>query len=129
MVSCEHGGRRVVRRKGPYDPRAVEVIADSGAIRGVSFPGIDYRLPHHIRVFDVAETSLTNGRVFAEIEPGVPDGFRVVRRVRLDLGAGRDPLSDARRPLSSSRVASYNQNNIRELGTILRTDQIEGWYG
>lgn len=159
MVSCEHGGRRVVRRKDPYDPRAVEVIADryrggrlnspndvvvrsdgtiwftdppyginsdiegyaaeseqegcfvfcvtegapiavatdfdkpnglafspderhlyiadSGAIRGASFPSIDYRLPHHIRVFDVAGTSLTNGRVFAEIEPGVPDGFRV----------------------------------------------------
>lgn len=34
--------------------------------------------PHHIRVFDVAESGkLKNGRVFAEIEPGIPDGIRV----------------------------------------------------
>lgn len=160
MVSCEHGGRRVIRRHDPEDPNAVEVIADSyqgkrlnspndvivrsdgsvwftdppyginsdiegypadseiggcyvycaaadgtltavatdfdkpnglafspderllyvadsGAIRGASFPGIDYDLPHHIRVFDVDGTTLSGGAVFAEIEPGVPDGFRV----------------------------------------------------
>ena len=160
MVSCEHGGRRVIRRLDPEDAEAVEVIADtyegkrlnspndvvvrsdrsvwftdppyginsdiegypaqseiggcyvfcampdgtltavatdfdkpnglafspdekqlyvadSGAIRGASFPGIDHSLPHHIRVFDVVGTTLSNGRVFAEITPGVPDGFRV----------------------------------------------------
>lgn len=52
-------------------------IADSGAIRGASFPGIDYTLPHHIRVFDVADGQLSGGDVFAEIMPGVPDGLRV----------------------------------------------------
>ncbi|QBF30247.1 SMP-30/gluconolactonase/LRE family protein [Thalassococcus sp. S3] len=160
MVSCEHGGRRVIRRRDPMKPDAVEVIAeqydgkrlnspndvvvrsdgsvwftdppyginsdiegypaeselggcyvfcadtngtlhavatdfdkpnglafspdeqrlyvaDSGAIRGASFPGIDYDLPHHIRIFDVDGMSLTNPRVFAVIAPGVPDGFRV----------------------------------------------------
>ncbi|WP_052249751.1 SMP-30/gluconolactonase/LRE family protein [Tateyamaria sp. ANG-S1] len=160
MVSCEHGGRRVIRRVDPNDPKAIEIIADrfdgkrlnspndvvvrsdgavwftdppyginsdvegypaeseigscnvfcampdgtlhavatdfdkpnglafspderrlyvadSGAIRGASFPGIDYDLPHHIRVFDVEGTKLSNGRVFAVIAPGVPDGFRV----------------------------------------------------
>ena len=160
MVSCEHGGRRVIRRLDPEDPQAVAVIADSyqgkklnspndvvvrsdgsvwftdppyginsdvegypaeseiggcyvfcvtpdgaitavvtdfdkpnglafspdesqlyiadsGAIRGASFPGIDYDLPHHIRVFDVDGTTLSGGRVFAEIMPGIPDGFRV----------------------------------------------------
>lgn len=160
MVSCEHGGRRVIRRLAPQDPTAIEVIADryqgkrlnspndvvvrsdgsvwftdppyginsdiegypadseiggcyvfcaapdgtltavatdfdkpnglafspdeaqlyiadSGAIRGASFPGIDYELPHHIRVFDVDGTTLSNDRVFAEITPGVPDGFRI----------------------------------------------------
>lgn len=160
MVSCEHGGRRVIRRHDPLDANAIEVIADSyqgkrlnspndvvvrsdgtvwftdppyginsdvegypadseiggnyvfcaapdgtltavatdfdkpnglafspnekqlyiadsGAIRGASFPGIDYDLPHHIRVFDVNGTTLSNGRVFAEIMPGVPDGFRI----------------------------------------------------
>lgn len=160
MVSCEHGGRRVVRRQDPFDLTAVETIvdkfegkrlnspndvvvrsdgsvwftdppyginsdvegylaeseldgcyvysvsvdgeiravatdfdkpnglafspdetklyiADSGAIRGASFPGIDYKLPHHIRVFEVDGTTLKNGRVFAVVAPGIPDGFRV----------------------------------------------------
>jgi len=160
MISCEHGGRRVVRRRDPYDLSAVEVlaerfegkrlnspndvavrsdgsvwftdppyginsdvegypakseiggcyvfclapdgslaavatdfdkpnglafspdeqrlyIADSGAIQGASFPGIDYERPHHIRVFDVTGTGLANGRVFAVVAPGVPDGLRV----------------------------------------------------
>ncbi|MEM6941485.1 MAG: SMP-30/gluconolactonase/LRE family protein [Pseudomonadota bacterium] len=160
MVSCEHGGRRILRRIDAVEPSAVEVIAthfegkrlnspndvivrsdgsvwftdppyginsdvegypaqseiggcyvfcampdgtlhavatdfdkpnglafspderhlyvaDSGAIRGASFPGIDYALPHHIRVFDVAGITLSNPRVFAVIAPGVPDGFRV----------------------------------------------------
>lgn len=52
-------------------------IADSGAIRGASFPGIDYNLPHHIRVFDVDGTTLSGGDIFAVIAPGVPDGLRV----------------------------------------------------
>ena len=160
MVSCEHGGRRVIRRHDSTDPNAIEVIADrfegkrlnspndvvvrsdgsvwftdppyginsdvegypaeselagfyvfcadtdggltavvtdfdkpnglafspderklyiadSGAIRGASFPGIDYDLPHHIRVFDVDGVTLTGGKVFVVIEPGVPDGLRV----------------------------------------------------
>ena len=160
MVSCEHGGRRVIRRLDPCDADAVEIIADnfngsrlnspndvimrsdgsvwftdppyginsdvegypaeseisgcyvfcaapdgtlhavatdfdkpnglafsadekrlyvadSGAIRGASFPGIDYDLPHHIRVFDVDGMTLSNDRVFAVVAPGVPDGFRV----------------------------------------------------
>lgn len=160
MVSCEHGGRRVIRRLDPENAQAVEVIADnyqgkrlnspndvvvksdgsvwftdppyginsdvegypadseiggcyvfcaspdgaltavatdfdkpnglafspdetrlyiadSGAIRGASDPGVDYELPHHIRVFDVDGTTLSAGRIFAEIMPGVPDGFRV----------------------------------------------------
>ena len=34
--------------------------------------------PHHIRVFSVNDdNSLRGGRVFAEIDPGVPDGFRL----------------------------------------------------
>ncbi|MEM8698226.1 MAG: SMP-30/gluconolactonase/LRE family protein, partial [Pseudomonadota bacterium] len=52
-------------------------VADSGAIRGASFPGIDYDLAHHIRVFDVEGVTLSNARVFAVVAPGVPDGLRV----------------------------------------------------
>lgn len=34
--------------------------------------------PHHIRAFDVADDGrLSNGQVFAEVNPGAPDGFRV----------------------------------------------------
>lgn len=45
-------------------------IADSGFLT-------DETQPHHIRVFDVADGRLSNGRVFADITPGIPDGFRL----------------------------------------------------
>ncbi|MFZ2101256.1 MAG: SMP-30/gluconolactonase/LRE family protein [Oricola sp.] len=46
-------------------------IADSGRSH-------DPDGPHHIRAFDVAAGgTLSNGRVFCEVDPGVPDGFRV----------------------------------------------------
>lgn len=46
-------------------------IADSGRSH-------DPDGPHHIRAFDVGDDGkLGNGRVFAEVDPGVPDGFRV----------------------------------------------------
>ena len=32
---------------------------------------------HHIRVYDLDGTRCTNGRVFAEVSPGLPDGLRV----------------------------------------------------
>ncbi len=53
-------------------------IADSGAIMGASDPGFDAAAPHHIRAFDVVDgRTLANGRLFVDIEPGVPDGLRV----------------------------------------------------
>ncbi|MGH6891481.1 MAG: SMP-30/gluconolactonase/LRE family protein, partial [Dongiaceae bacterium] len=46
-------------------------IADSGASH-------DPDAPHHIRAFDVVDgRRLTNSRVFATIESGIPDGFRL----------------------------------------------------
>jgi gluconolactonase len=45
--------------------------------------------PHHIRVFDVTEGGrLKNGRVFATIDPGIPDGFRLDEDGNLWVGAG-----------------------------------------
>ena len=39
---------------------------------------------HHIRVFDMTDDSrLVNGRVFAEVNPGLPDGFRLDSEGRL----------------------------------------------
>lgn len=44
---------------------------------------------HHIRVFDVVDgRTLTNGRVFAVIEPGIPDGFRSDRQGNIFTSAG-----------------------------------------
>ena len=46
-------------------------IADSGRSH-------DPDGPHHIRALDVsADNNLSNSRVFCEVDPGVPDGFRV----------------------------------------------------
>ncbi|TIV93330.1 MAG: SMP-30/gluconolactonase/LRE family protein, partial [Mesorhizobium sp.] len=45
-------------------------IADSGYLT-------DRSAPHHVRSFDVAGDRLVNSRVFAEISPGIPDGFRI----------------------------------------------------
>lgn len=45
----------------------------------ISDTGISHTVggPHHIRAFDVHDgKQLVNGRVFAEIAPAVPDGFR-----------------------------------------------------
>jgi len=51
-------------------------INDSGAIQG---PGTYYvNLPHHILAFDVVnERHLVNGRLFAVVSPGIPDGLKV----------------------------------------------------
>jgi gluconolactonase len=51
-------------------------VGDSGANHE---PGtFDPRRPHHIRAFDVVEGKrLANGRLFATITPGFPDGIKV----------------------------------------------------
>ena len=57
-------------------------VADSGRSHAAD-------APHHIRVFDVSDQGrLTNGRVFAEIDPGIPDGFRIDVDGNLWVGAG-----------------------------------------
>ncbi len=44
---------------------------------------------HHIRVFDVtSDNLLANGRVFTEIRPGIPDGFRLDTEGRVYTSAG-----------------------------------------
>lgn len=45
-------------------------ISDSGFLT-------DRSAPHHVRLFDVDGEELINSRVFADISPGIPDGFRV----------------------------------------------------
>ena len=52
---------------------------------------------HHIRAYDVVDGRCRNGRVFAVIEPGVPDGFRVdaLGRVWTSSGDGVQVYSPA----------------------------------
>lgn len=64
-------------------------IADSGFLT-------DETAPHHVRVFDVAGDRLANGRVFAEIAPGIPDGLRV--DVEAMPGSAPGTASNAMRP-------------------------------
>lgn len=46
-------------------------IADSGFLT-------DETAPHHVRALDLGpDNSLTNSRILADIEPGIPDGLRV----------------------------------------------------
>jgi gluconolactonase len=59
-------------------------VADSGASH-------DLEGSHHILAFDVAgDGALRNRRVFAVIDAGIPDGFRVdgSKRNRLFIAAG-----------------------------------------
>lgn len=52
-------------------------VADSGALPGASFQGIDYDRPHHIRALDLEGCVLRDSRVFAVVAPGAPYGLRV----------------------------------------------------
>jgi len=63
-------------------------ISDTGAARGEEFPGLDLSRPHHIRVFKVKDNRLTEGRIFAEFDIGVPDCFRVDTQGYLWSSAG-----------------------------------------
>ncbi|WP_196260835.1 SMP-30/gluconolactonase/LRE family protein [Pelagibacterium limicola] len=57
-------------------------VADSGRSH-------DSAAPHHIRVFDVGDGGrLSGGAVFAEIDTGVPDGFRLDTEGRVWTSAG-----------------------------------------
>ncbi|WP_081162161.1 SMP-30/gluconolactonase/LRE family protein [Ensifer aridi] len=56
-------------------------VADSGASH-------DEGLPRHIRAFDVASGGLANGRVFATIDNGIPDGIRTDMAGNLWSSAG-----------------------------------------
>jgi gluconolactonase len=50
-------------------------ITDTGANQA---PGTYFvALPHHVRAFDVYGSHLRNGRLFAVVSPGVPDGIKL----------------------------------------------------
>ena len=56
-------------------------VGDTGWVR-------DKSAPRHIRAYDVVDGACLNGRVFAEIDTGWPDGFRVDEAGRLWSSSG-----------------------------------------
>jgi gluconolactonase len=56
-------------------------VSDTGWLRNKSDP-------RHIRVYDVVDNVCRNGRVFAEIDEGWPDGFRVDEEGRVWSSSG-----------------------------------------
>jgi gluconolactonase len=94
----EYGGNFVFR----FDPTSLEmtaVVTDMDEPNGLAFSPDELILYvsdtsaalrpsgegfHHIRAYDVVDgDSCLNGRVFAVIEPGLPDGFRIDAQGRL----------------------------------------------
>jgi len=73
-----------VFRFDPKDGSLVVVADDFDRPNGLAFSPdesilyiADSAKPHHIRAFDVrSDNTLANSRVYVEINPGVPDGFR-----------------------------------------------------
>lgn len=62
------------------DERAL-YVSDTGWVR-------DKSAPRHIRAYDVVDGACVNGRVFAEVDEGWPDGFRVDEAGRVWSSAG-----------------------------------------
>ncbi|MCZ7564660.1 MAG: SMP-30/gluconolactonase/LRE family protein [Burkholderiales bacterium] len=70
---------------------------------------------HHIRMFDVVDGRyLSNSRVFAVIEPGIADGFRIDRRghVFTSAGDGIQVYSEAGRRLGKILVPEAVSNCV-----------------
>jgi gluconolactonase len=93
---------RNVYRLDPQSGSLEAVVTDFRQPNGLAFSPDERRLyvadsasshdvdaPRHIRVFDVADgRRLINGRVFCEIDNGLPDGFRVDRTGNVWTSAG-----------------------------------------
>ena len=98
----EQAGNYVFRHD-PATNTTTMLVPDFDRPNGLCFSPDEKKLyiadsgkPHHIRVFDVARNgTLGNGRVFAVIEKGVPDGIRCDPKGRVwsSSGSGVDVLA------------------------------------
>ena len=85
----EHGGELTPMVTDMVDPNGlafspderVLYVSDTGWVR-------DKSAPRHIRAYDVTGGECVNGRVFAEIDEGCPDGFRVDEAGRVWSSSG-----------------------------------------
>jgi len=97
ILSDREGHKADIEQKANYvfcfDPQSGQLHAATDWVQepnGLAFSPDEKRLyvsdtsaalrsdgHHHIAVFDVDDTQLSNPRIFAEITPGLPDGFRI----------------------------------------------------
>ena len=102
MADQEQAGCFVYRIDPDGDGEPVPVARDFDKPNGLAFSRDESRLyisdtglshdpngSHHIRVFDVSDNRLQGGAVFAEIEHGLSDGFRVDTQDNLWTSTGR----------------------------------------
>jgi len=100
VADPEYGGCYVFRfdeRRGEIAPVITDMVHPNGLafspderILYVSDTGwvVDKSDPRHIRAYDVVDGACVNGRVFAEIGEGWPDGFRVDEAGRVWSSSG-----------------------------------------
>ena len=95
-------GRNNVYRLDPADGSLRIAVGDMDKPNGLAFSPDEKTLyvadsgrshgedkPHHIRAYPVSDTgAVGDGRVFAVIEPGLPDGFRLDTRGNIWTSAG-----------------------------------------
>jgi gluconolactonase len=97
----EYGGDCYVFRFDERSSELTPVITDMFDPNGLAFSpderilyvsdtawGRDNSRPRHIRAYDVVDGACVNGRVFTEIDEGVPDGFRVDEAGRVWSSSG-----------------------------------------
>ena len=102
LADQEQAGCFVYRVDPDGDGEPVPVARDFDKPNGLAFSRDESRLyisdtglshdpngSHHIRVFDVSDNRLQGGAVFAEIEHGLSDGFRVDTHDNLWTSTGR----------------------------------------
>lgn len=101
VAGPEYGGEcyvfRFDERRGELTPVITDMVHPNGLafspderILYVSDTGwvLDESDPRHIRAYDVVDGACVNGRVFAEIDEGWPDGFRVDEAGRVWSSSG-----------------------------------------
>jgi gluconolactonase len=89
---------RYVYRVDPQSGEATVVADDFDRPNGLCFSPderllyiVDTGAPNHIRVFDVADGKLSNGRLFVGMRPSNSDGIRADRDGNIWSGAGGPP--------------------------------------
>jgi len=126
IIADYEGGRREKEQDGnhvyrvdPVSASVTRVVSDFDKPNGLAFSPDEKILyiadsgashtgggPHHVRRFSVSGGKLSGGEVFAEINPGVPDGLRVDEygNVWISCGDGVIAFGPEGRPLGKIHI-------------------------